>query len=52
MNSLGMILMLASTSLIAILTFWCFFKVLTTPNAAATEHAPLDIDTRDADPPR
>lgn len=51
MNTTGMVMMIASNAFVVLLTAFCFYRVLTTPGAEKHEHAPLDIDTRDADPP-
>ena len=45
--------LIASVGSVCILTFYCFYKVMTLPPREAIDHikAPLDIDTRDtADP--
>lgn len=51
MNAVGMVMMICSNALVVLLIVFCFYRVLTTPGAERHEHAPLDIDTRDADPP-
>lgn len=52
MTSTGLIMMVASNVIIVLLTLYCFWRVMTSPNAEETEHAPLEIDTRDDDTPR
>jgi hypothetical protein len=47
----GLIVMVGSYLLVAVLMIFCFFKVLTNPQSALKEHAPLEIDTQDEDPP-
>jgi hypothetical protein len=51
MTSAGLVMMVASNAIIFLLVSYCFFRVLTAPNAVETEHAPLEIDTRDDDTP-
>ena len=40
-------MMIVSNVAIIVLAVYCFYRVLTTKDAEQTEHAPLDIDTRD-----
>ena len=47
MTTAGWIFMLASLGFVLVLTFYCFFRVLSKPAATNHMHAPLDIDTRD-----
>lgn len=47
MTAWGWAFMLTSVLSVALLALWCFYKVLTTPEAAEHVHAPLDIDTHD-----
>ncbi|MCD2450010.1 hypothetical protein GO003_006375 [Methylicorpusculum oleiharenae] len=47
----GLIVMIGSYLLVAVLMIFCFFRVLTNPQSALKEHAPLNIDTQDKDPP-
>ncbi|QDU60940.1 hypothetical protein Pan216_17930 [Planctomycetes bacterium Pan216] len=51
MSTLGILMMGLSYSVVFSLTIYCFYRVLTTPDASEHEHSPLEIDTRDADPP-
>ncbi len=44
MTSTGLIMMVASNVIIVLLTLYCFWRVMTSPNAEETEHAPLEID--------
>lgn len=43
-------MMTLSCGFVLVLTVFCFYKVLTTPGSEKHEHAPLEIDTGDADP--
>jgi len=45
MTALGWVFMLASNIFVWGLTFWCFYKVLTTPEATEHMESTLDIDT-------
>lgn len=47
MTPWGWAFMLTSVLSVVLLALWCFYKVLTTPQAAEHVHAPLDIDTLD-----
>ncbi|MDP2180683.1 hypothetical protein [Methylicorpusculum sp.] len=47
----GLIVMIGSYLLVAVLMIFCFFRVLTNPKSVLKEHAPMDIDTQDEDPP-
>lgn len=49
MNGIGLVFMIVSYVLIVSLCGFCFYRVLRTPGVEKTEHAPLDIDTRDLD---
>lgn len=48
MRTSGWIFMLFSVGFVVILTAWCFYKVLVKPASADHMHAPLEIDTHDA----
>ncbi len=48
MTLAGWIFMLASVGFVLWLTAFCFYRVLSKPSAAEHMHAPLDIDTHDA----
>ena len=45
----GMIVMGASILVVLSLTVFCVTKILSEPNPESHHHAPLDIDTHDAD---
>jgi hypothetical protein len=47
----GLMVMIGSYLLVAVLMIFCFLKVLTNPQSAQKEHAPLNIDTQDEDMP-
>jgi hypothetical protein len=49
MTALGMTILIVSNFLIILLTGYCFYRVMTDPNTEETEHALLEIDTRDLD---
>ncbi|HSW46780.1 MAG TPA: hypothetical protein VLM89_14560 [Phycisphaerae bacterium] len=49
MTPLGWLFMLCSVTLVLTLVVFCFWRVLNTPKTTEHMHAPLDIDTRDAD---
>jgi hypothetical protein len=51
MTSFGILMMIASNTLVIVLMVYCFYRVFTAPKAARHEHSPLEIDTRDSDPP-
>lgn len=48
MTLTGIVMMVVSNGLVLWLTLFCFYRVMTTPNVAKTQHAPLDIDTGDS----
>jgi hypothetical protein len=50
MNPAGIAMMTVSYAVVIGLSIYCCYRVLTTPGTSETEHAMLDIDTRDADP--
>jgi hypothetical protein len=52
MTTTGMAMMVMSNLVIVTLMAYCFWRVLTSPDPEETEHAPLEIDTRDDDTPR
>jgi ABC-type nickel/cobalt efflux system permease component RcnA len=52
MTSTGLIMMVVSNVIIVLLTLYCFWRVMTSTNVEETEHAPLEIDTRDDDTPK
>lgn len=45
----GWILMLGSCGAVVLLTGYCYYKVLSSPSTTEHLHAPLEIDTQDAD---
>ena len=47
LTAAGWIFMLVSCISMVIWTAWCYWRVLTAPEAAEHMHAPLDIDTQD-----
>jgi hypothetical protein len=49
MNTAGWIVMTLSVSFVLSLTIFCFYRVLRTPQSNQHMHAPLDIDTHDAE---
>jgi len=49
MNLYGWVFMLASCGFVVALTAFCYWRVLRTPGTLEHMHAPLDIDTHDAD---
>jgi flagellar biogenesis protein FliO len=49
MTPLGWTFMFMSIGFVLGLVLFCFYRVLTKPNAANHMHAPLDIDTHDLD---
>lgn len=49
MTTAGWILMLSSCGSVVLLTGYCYYRVLTTPRTSEHIHAPLEIDTQDAD---
>ena len=49
MTAAGWILMLASCGAVLGLVVFCYSRVLRTPASTEHMHAPLDIDTHDAD---
>lgn len=49
MTSVGFFMMLLSNSVVLLLTAFCFFRVLRTPDVEKHEHGMLEIDTRDTD---
>lgn len=49
MNATGLVLMIASNAAIIGLVVYCFYRVFSIREPEKTEHAPLDIDTRDRD---
>lgn len=50
MQPMGWVFMIGSIGLVVLLTAYCYYMVLTRPEAADQMHAPLDIDTRDREP--
>jgi hypothetical protein len=48
MTLAGWILMLCSCGLVTAVTVFCYCRVLSTPSTTKHLHAPLDIDTHDA----
>ena len=51
MTTLGMIVMIVSNVSVLSLAFFCFYRVLHTPEVEKHEHALLEIDTGDEDAP-
>ncbi len=49
MTVAGWVLMLLSCGAVIVLTAFCYYRVLTTPTTTEHIHAPLEIDTQDAD---
>jgi hypothetical protein len=49
MTAAGWIFMLGSVGFVVFLTAYCYYRVLTKPEAADHLHAPQTIDTRDID---
>lgn len=49
MTPAGWLVMLLSVGFVLGLTVFCFYRVLRTPKSIEHMHAPLEIDTRDAD---
>ena len=49
MTLYGWIFMLLSCGSVIALTAFCYYRVLRTPSTSDHMHAPLDIDTHDAD---
>lgn len=49
MSPIGFWMMVIANGGLLILVSYCFFRVLTTPGTEETEHAPLEINTRDAE---
>ncbi len=49
MTTGGWIFMIGSISAVVSLLAFCFYRVLRKPSSADQMHAPLDIDTHDAD---
>ncbi|MBI4581022.1 MAG: hypothetical protein HY718_15065 [Planctomycetes bacterium] len=49
MTAAGWILMLVSCGLVTVLVVFCYRRVLRTPRPTEHLHAPLEIDTHDAD---
>jgi len=49
MTPAGWILMLTSCGAVLSLMVFCYYRVLTTPRTTEHIHAPLEIDTHDAD---
>jgi hypothetical protein len=49
MTPAGFLMMLLSNSIVLLLTAFCFYRVLKTPDVEKHEHAVLEIDTRDSD---
>ena len=45
----GWIVMILSVGFVLSLTVFCFYRVLRTPKTTEHMHAPLEIDTHDAD---
>jgi hypothetical protein len=51
MTLFGFFMMIVSNAVVLGLAVYCFYRVFTTKDVLETEHAPLTIDTEDADPP-
>ena len=49
MTTGGWIFMIGSLSAVTSLLVFCFYRVLRKPSSTDPMHAPLDIDTHDAD---
>ncbi len=49
MSPIGWVLMLVSCGFVLTLVSFCFWRVLFTPGSQEHLHAPLEIDTHDAD---
>lgn len=49
MTASGWAMMIVSVGFVLCLTVFCFYRVLRTPKSTDHMHAPLDIDTHDAD---
>ena len=49
MNTGGWVMMILSVGFVLTLTTFCFYRVLRTPRSTRHMHAPLEIDTHDAD---
>ena len=49
MNTGGWAMMILSVGFVLSLTTFCFYRVLRTPRSTSHMHAPLEIDTHDAD---
>jgi hypothetical protein len=49
MNPAGWLLMILSCGFVLTLVVFCYWRVLRTPKPAEHMHAPLEIDTHDAD---
>lgn len=49
MTAGGWVMMILSVGVVLCLTGFCFYRVLRTPKSTEHMHAPLDIDTHDAD---
>lgn len=49
MTTGGWIFMIGSISAVISLLVFCFYRVLRKPSSTDDMHAPLDIDTHDAD---
>jgi hypothetical protein len=51
LNTFGLILMAVTITFVLLLNIFCFWKILTEPDPGEHHHAPLEIDTGDADEP-
>lgn len=51
MTGIGVLMMVLSNGLVIGLMLYCLYRVLRTPGTSEHEHAPLEIDTLDRDPP-
>ncbi len=49
MTPTGWAFMLISCGMVTCLAVFCYYRVLRTPSTTERMHAPLDIDTHDAD---
>ena len=49
MTPAGWMLMLGSCGVVVILMLYCYYRVLSTPQTSENIHAPIEIDTQDAD---
>ncbi len=49
LTTAGWVFMAVSCVSMVVWTAWCYYRVLTAPQASEHMHAPLDIDTHDKD---